>query len=84
MVNIKLKQVALWLRRCKTNIENFNNIYRSLSKDEKLKYIRYQYHLIKLIDSVLDGKTNLSGFNFQQDQDKLTVKEKIKSETKQM
>ncbi len=82
-MNLKYKHLILWLLRCKKNIENFNNIYRSLSKDDKLKYIRYQYHLIKLIDDVLTGKTVISGFNFQDSQeveDRILLKNKIKTD----
>ena len=82
-MNIKYKHIILWLLRCKKNIENFNNVYRFLSKEEKLKYIRYQYHLIKIIDNVLLGKTTISGFNFndqQEVEDRILLKDKIKED----
>ena len=82
-MNIKYKHIILWLLRCKKNIENFNNIYRSLSKDDKLKYIRFQYQLIKLIDDVLTGKTTLTGFNFEDSkavEDRILIKNKIKTD----
>lgn len=79
--NLKLKHIKLWLERCRENIDNFNLIYRSLSKEDKLKYIRYQYYLIKIINNVLDGKTKISGFNFKNKNDnKLIIKENIKSD----
>jgi hypothetical protein len=82
-MNIKYKHIILWLLKCKKNIENFNNIYRSLSKQEKLKYIRYQYRLIKLINQVLENKTQLTGFNFEDTtlvNDRIALKNKIKTD----
>ncbi len=73
-MNIKHKHIVLWLQRCKRNIQNFHSNYRSLSKDDKLKYIRYQYQLINIINNVIAGKTKITGFNFQE----VTSKEKLK------
>lgn len=83
-MNPKHKNIIFWLSKCKKNIENFNNIYLSLSKKEKLKYIQYQYHLIRLIDNVLTGKTIITGYDFDDQHDKSVLKNKIKNEILQM
>lgn len=82
-MNIKFQHILSWLNKCKKNMEEFDEIYKSLSKEEKLKYIRQQYRLISLISNVMTNKTKISGYNFEIDKlDKNTIKQNIKSQVK--
>jgi hypothetical protein len=60
-MSIKEKQIEEWINKCKTNIIMFKNEHNNMTDENKLQFIRTQYKLISIIDSVLIGKTKLVG-----------------------
>ena len=57
----KVKNIQMWLKRCRDNIVNFRNNSHELDNAQAAAYIRTQYSFLSAISSVLHGKAFLSG-----------------------
>jgi hypothetical protein len=62
-MSVKQVQIKDWLEKCKYNIYNFKKDYYLFDDERKKDFIRNQYRLISIINSVLCGRTKLVGID---------------------
>jgi hypothetical protein len=60
-IPLKNKKIQHWIQRCQKNISDFKKSQSNMPVNEKINFIRSQYHLLYSVRKVIDGKASLNG-----------------------